>query len=64
MSAKYNMATWFSFTAIYRYTVLYLDLGSIVGSTTAAECWRRGLQRKAIGSFSCGRKFCITCPVT
>lgn len=64
MSAKYNMATWFNFTAIYRYPVLYLDQGSIVGSTTAAECWRRGLQRNAIGSFSCGGTFCITCPVT
>jgi hypothetical protein len=64
MSAKYNMATWFNFTAIYRYPMLYLDQGSIVGRTTAAECWRRGLQMIAIGSFSSGRTFRISCPVT
>jgi hypothetical protein len=42
MSAKYNMATWFNISAICRFLALYLDLRSIVGSTTAAEPWRRG----------------------
>jgi hypothetical protein len=60
MSAKYNMATWFNISAICRFLMLYLDLGSIVGSTTAALASRR----EAIGSLSCGRNFCIACSVT
>jgi hypothetical protein len=40
MSAKYNMATCFNSTAIYRYSLLYLDQRSIVGSGRQYDCCR------------------------